>query len=760
MSQNEDEKVALSLEALPITAFRDEIVTTIRENPVTIIVADTGAGKSTQIPKYLLKEGATVLVTQPRRLAARTVSARIAWEINQELGEEVGFRTAHEHRHGPLTRCLFVTDGLALVRSLLGRGQTDVLVIDEVHEQNLNVEVLLAWAKLQLSQESKFRVVVMSATMEAEKIAAYFDGAPIMNIPGRLFPVEERDPSPDILDDVVALLKEGRNVLVFQPGKQEIQVMVEKIREQIPGIAEILPLHGELEPNEQAKAFRSYDKPKCVVSTNVAQTSVTIPDIDAVVDGGEEKRIEVRDGVEGLYLRPISLADSKQRKGRAGRTKPGIYVNHCPHREQPDYPTPEIERLLLDHVVLRLAEAGLDAAELEFLHQPNHEKIVEAKETLRALGCLDHEGAVTEMGSVIARMPVSVQYGRMIIEADRLGVVDDVITIAALLESGAITARDNERWQDLCRNEHTSDVLAQLAIVHAIYGKKHNHERLVELGIHPKAYGRFLETRKHLQEIVRPLVRNPGSTQDREAIIQCIVTGMINHLFTRVQYSRRGASYVNGTSTAMRRIDRRSVLQYDSPELLVGVPFDLNVRDRDFAELTNTINLITWGTAVTVEQLLATAPHLLRIAESEIRYEYYGDSISWTRSVYFGDRVIKTEYMVSKTHPEKQRLKAAWLADPINRRAYNLDALPEPARTPWTETQEVVPSYAPASRPAYQPVVTTHTLTHAQKRTYQCACGQTVEMGVIAYADLKSGRIKTTKLRCPKSSQEFVVSLE
>jgi len=311
---------------LPIEKFRADIVTAVEENSVVIITAETGAGKSTQVPQFLLEAGYDLVITQPRRLAARSVAERVAEEIGEELGQTVGFRTAIDRQDSSATRCLFCTDGLALVRELVGQNE-GILVLDEVHEWNENMEVLVAWVKKAIAAGSDMKVVLMSATLEAEKLSAFFDGAPVISVPGRTFPVTVQEPGMRLIDDVKTLVEQGRNVLVFQPGKQEIQDVCYAL-EQADVNAEVLPLHGQLSPPDQKLCFAHYGRPKVVVSTNVAQTSVTIDDIDAVVDSGMERRIELANGVEGLYLKPISLADSAQRKGRAGRVKPGVYIDH------------------------------------------------------------------------------------------------------------------------------------------------------------------------------------------------------------------------------------------------------------------------------------------------------------------------------------------------------------------------------------------------------------------------------------------------
>ena len=649
--------------ALPVTAFKEEIVKTVAENPVTIITAETGAGKSTQIPKYLGAAGYKVVVTQPRRLAARTVAARVAEELGEKLGSgAVGYHIAGEQVGSLDTRLLFCTDGLALVRELLGQAQAQVLVLDEVHEWNENMEVLVAWTRRRLREGADFKVVLMSATMEAEKLSAFYDNAPVISVPGRTFPVEERPAGGSLEGDVVSLVKEGRNVLVFQPGKAEISSCVAEIEQRLRGnqfAAEVMPLHGELTAEEQAKCFRRYAAPKVVVSTNVAQTSVTIADIDAVVDAGLERRVEVREGVEGLYLRPVSYADAAQRKGRAGRTHAGIYIDHCVSADRPDFPVAEILRKRLDQTVLRLAVAGLDMEELQFFHQPNLEEIRGAKRSLVKLGCLTEAGHLTAVGRKINHLPISASYGRMVVEASERGVLDDVLTVAAILEEGGITVPTPSRnrpgrpdWRRLVPEERSSDIYGQLLAYKK--AEKMSKDEMREKGIKIKSFFRVKELRRRLASAVSGRGFRFGSTGDREQILKAVCAGMVDHLYHGDYYGR----YVNGDRVG-RELGQSSLI-VGRPEWLVGKPFDLEVKGRNGMF---TLNLVEMATSVQPEWLAEVAPQLVEVKRGLYpRYDPHEDSVASVTEAYFNGMKISEELVLDPKHEEAAAVFAGWLA--------------------------------------------------------------------------------------------------
>ncbi|MDR0607600.1 MAG: hypothetical protein LBG52_04535 [Candidatus Peribacteria bacterium] len=273
-----------------------------------------------------------------------------------------------------------------------------------------------------------------------------------------------------LITTIGELIQEKRNVLVFQPGKQEIAdtiATLEQLLKRENKKAVILPLHGELTPEEQKRIYKRYNEPVIIVATNIAQTSLTIPYIDAVVDSGKERRVEIKEGVETLVLGDISQADSLQRGGRAGRTKQGIYVlcNTTPFHQLATYPKPEIQRTLLDHNYLKiLSTTGLKMEELTFFHQPPKELIEKAKNTLHILGAIDEQEQVTSLGKQLASLPVDVNTGRMIIESLKYGVTDDILKIAAIKQVGGIIAKNAKLSEQLL--DEDSDLLTHLNLYH------------------------------------------------------------------------------------------------------------------------------------------------------------------------------------------------------------------------------------------------------------------------------------------------------
>jgi len=638
---------------LPIHNYKDEILSAIKENPVVIITAETGAGKSTQVPKFLMEEGYRVVITQPRKISCTTLALRVSEEIGCQIGTRVGYRTAYERKCNNDTEILFCTDGLQLVREINNSVKTDVLIIDEVHEWNINIETLVAWTHKQIEEGWSIKVVLMSATLESDELATFYgNNTPIIKVPGRLFNVVTREDSHyRLIYNIENLIKEGRNVLVFLPGKKEIDETCDELKH---FDAVILPLHAELDLIEQEKCFLSYEQPKVVVATNVAQTSITIPDIDAVVDSGIERRVELVDNIEGLYLKDISQADCLQRKGRAGRVKEGIYIlcSDTSFEERPVFSTSEINRTRLDQLVLRLAVVGIDVTKLEFFHQPDIEVLLEAKRSLHVLGAMSSDDKVTDIGKLMAKLPVSVYTARMIVEANKLGVVDDVITIASILETNRGTIRDrNNKWI-FYTSERESDLLVELDLWNLAQGKL--AKELPEFGIFKKSFYNAREIRNKLYKSLNGLVTF-GSNGERESIKQSCIAGMIDHL-----YINNLGLYINSNSIVPRLLSKDSVVK-DSSKLIVGLPKDIQFTDR--WGYRRTINLVSMITKVNTEQLFKAAPQLVQVEEGiKPYYNFEQDSCYSTKKILFKDQLIKEEDVASPEHEKANELFIDWLA--------------------------------------------------------------------------------------------------
>ena len=606
---------------LPTLNYKDIITSAVDENQVTIVTAETGAGKSTQIPQYLAEHGYDrIIVTQPRILAARNLMQRVRSEWaerhSEDSSEIIGYRTAHERDDSGKTKILYCTDGLQMVRELTGIGTNNkqILVLDEVHEWNENMEVLIAWAKKRVGEDPNFKVLIMSATIETDSLAGFYDTSAVINIPGRYFPVEKRR-SDNLMNELRVQLDDrtGQNTLVFLPGKAEISHIQEAFAEKsLEANVPLIPLHSQLELEDQQKAFASYPDGKIVLSTNIAQTSVTIDDIDKVVDSGLERRSEVRSGVEGLFIAQISQADSLQRAGRAGRTKPGEYIlaklddMPClPFSERPEYPTPEILRKHIDRLVLRLANIGIDIEDLDFYHDPSRGAIRRAKRTLISLGAMTRDGRVTDIGRAMERFPVESSYGRMLVEVQNENelVRGQLATMIAIQEVGGIvrSSVSGISWRSLT-NEHQSDFLAQYDVFRAAIDM--NDDDREAIGIITKQIDKASEVRERLYRDLGLAMSSPEaiSNEDRSKLLRAIIAGQLHQIWF---INDRGQ--IEHTQTGdIRSLSKTTVVTRS--HLMVGAPFDLEVPMRGGSlETLHLVQDITDVSAQVLKDLLPEA---------------------------------------------------------------------------------------------------------------------------------------------------------
>lgn len=449
---------------LPITDRRDEILDTMRDHQVVVIAGETGSGKSTQIPKLCLELGRGVegLIghTQPRRIAARSIAERIAEETGSAVGGLVGYTVRFTDRVGDATLIKVMTDGILLAEIQRDRRLTryDTIIIDEAHERSLNIDFLLGYLKQLLPKRPDLKVIITSATIDTARFSEHFDNAPIIEVSGRTHPVEVRyrpledphsgepiDQPQGIADAVAELAGESTgDILVFCSGEREIRDAVDAISELNLRHTEILPLFGRLSAADQHRIVQQHIGRRVVVSTNVAETSLTVPGIRSVVDAGTARisRYHRRTKVQRLPIEPISQASADQRAGRCGRLGPGVCIRlyaEDDYQSRPAFTEPEVQRTNLASVILQMAAIGLGEVEdFPFVDPPDTRTIRDGVALLEELGAVDPQRAgtrdwLTDLGRTLSRLPVDPRLGRMLIEAERNHCLTEVLTIVAAL---------------------------------------------------------------------------------------------------------------------------------------------------------------------------------------------------------------------------------------------------------------------------------------------------------------------------------------
>ncbi|MCA3108401.1 MAG: ATP-dependent RNA helicase HrpA [Rhodocyclaceae bacterium] len=453
-------------EELPVSGKRSEIATAIQANRVVIVCGETGSGKTTQLPKLCLELGRGIegLIghTQPRRLAARSVAARIAQELNTPLGTVVGYKVRFSDKLSRDSHVKLMTDGILLAELEHDRDLSayDTLIIDEAHERSLNIDFLLGFLRGLVRRRADLKVIVTSATIDAQRFSAFFDDAPVIEVSGRLYPVETRyrppvdadeddardeDPAQPILDAVDELARDrtagsmGGDMLVFLPGEREIRETAEALRKHHPKGYEILPLFARLSYEEQERVFKPDGGRRIVLATNVAETSLTVPGIRYVVDTGvaRVKRYSFRNKVEMLQIEPVSRAAANQRAGRCGRLGPGVCIRLYDEQgfdARPAFTDPEILRTSIAAVILRMKALGLPEVEdFPFIDPPTPRAVADGYQLLTELGAIDEARRLTRIGRELARFPTDPRLGRILVAARDGGCLAEALVLCSVL---------------------------------------------------------------------------------------------------------------------------------------------------------------------------------------------------------------------------------------------------------------------------------------------------------------------------------------
>jgi len=464
----EHEKILAGRKKLPVYPYREEFLAAMKDHQVLILVGETGSGKTTQLAQYLNEAGYGELgkigCTQPRRVAAMSVAARVATEMNVRLGQEVGYSIRFENCTSPKTIIQYMTDGM-LLREILTEpdlASYSCLIIDEAHERTLHTDILFGLVKDIVRFRKDLKLIISSATLDAEKFSNYFDDASIFMIPGRMFPVDifyTKSPEADYVDAAVVTVLQihvtqplDGDVLVFLTGQEEIETAAEVLTQRTRNLGSrikeliICPIYANLPADQQAKIFDKTPKGarKVVLATNIAETSLTIDGIKYVIDTGfnKQKSFNARSGMESLVVTPVSQAAANQRAGRAGRTQPGkcfrLFTAYSFQHELEPNTVPEIMRTNMGNVVLMLKSLGInDLLHFDFMDSPPADALIRALEQLYALGALNDRGELTKLGRRMAEFPLDPMLSKAVIASEKYECVSEVLSTVAMLSLGA-----------------------------------------------------------------------------------------------------------------------------------------------------------------------------------------------------------------------------------------------------------------------------------------------------------------------------------
>ena len=575
---------------LPVSARRDDIAAAIRDHQVVIIAGETGSGKTTQIPKICLElgrgaglsaGGGLIGHTQPRRIAARSVAERIAEELGTELGDVVGYQVRFTDRTSRASRIKLMTDGILLAELQRDRDlrKYDTIIIDEAHERSLNIDFLLGYLRRLLPRRPDLKVIITSATIDVDRFAAHFR-APVVEVSGRTYPVDiryrpllelaeddeegepvQRDQTEAILDAVRELSAEGPgDVLVFLPGEREIRDTADAFDALKSDRLEIVPLYSRLSAADQHKVFSSHSSivRRVVLATNVAETSLTVPGIRYVVDTGVARisRYSVRTKVQRLPIEPISQASANQRSGRCGRVAEGIAIRLYSQEDfegRPEFTEPEILRTNLASVILQMASLRLgDIARFPFVEPPDRRNVTAGVQLLEELGAvstsLDQRPGqgvrLTKVGQRLARLPIDPRLGRMIIEAERLGCVRDVLVIAAALSIQDPRERPEEQRPQAdqlhARFTHeSSDFLTWLNLWRHVKEQQRELSSSAFRRMCKREHLNYMRIREwqdyesQLRQVGKEMkldLGHPSDTPDEDGIHQALLSGLLSHI--------------------------------------------------------------------------------------------------------------------------------------------------------------------------------------------------------------------------------------
>ncbi|KAJ5894233.1 ATP-dependent RNA helicase DHX8 [Penicillium taxi] len=573
-------------ESLPVFKFRKQLLDAVAENQVLIVVGDTGSGKTTQMTQYLAEAGygndGIIGCTQPRRVAAMSVAKRVAEEVGVELGQEVGYNIRFDNVSSPATKILYQTDGMLQREILLDPDikKYSVIMLDEAHERTIATDILFGLLKKTVKRRPDLRLIVTSATLDAEKFSEYFHGCPIFSIPGRTYPVEimySKEPESDYLDAAlitvmqIHLTESEGDILVFLTGQEEIdtacEILFERMKALGPSVPElvILPVYSALPSEVQSRIFEPAPPGgrKVVIATNIAETSITIDNIYYVIDPGfvKQNAYDPKLGMDSLVVTPVSQAQAKQRAGRAGRTGPGkcfrLYTEAAYASEMLPTTIPEIQRQNLSHTILMLKAMGInDLLHFDFMDPPPTNTMLTALEELYALSALDDEGLLTRLGRKMADFPMEPALAKVLIASVDMACSEEILTIVSMLSIQSVFYRPKEKQQQADQKKSKfhdphGDHLTLLNVYNGWKKSNFNNAWCFENFIQARQIRRAQDVRKQLLGIMnRYKHRLISCGRDTTKVRQALCTGFFRHAARKDQEGGY-KTLVEGTPVAL-----------------------------------------------------------------------------------------------------------------------------------------------------------------------------------------------------------------
>jgi ATP-dependent RNA helicase DHX8/PRP22 len=682
-----------NIDNLPIIKYLPEIAESVRNNRATVIIGATGSGKTTQVGLHLLRQGLAgdkrIGVTQPRRLAVISLANFVSELYGCEVGQEVGYQVRFDDSTMEGTQLKFMTDGILLQEAsgdpLFGRY--NVLIFDEAHEQGLNTDIGLGLVKRALAQRPDLHVVIMSATIDTGRFAEYFDNAPIITVEGRSFPIETQYLQPEEHKAAVSMCREAGpeaslpalaaykanqvhtsqgdgHILIFMPGKKEIAQTIEYLEDLGHHDWLPLPAHSEMDQPEQQRIFTETGQRKIIVATNIAETSITVDNLAFVIDSGliRQMTFDHHHGIGALRTIEHSKAGLRQRQGRAGRTRPGMYLplftesdykfGRADYREpnqveRPEYSMPEIQREDLASAVLRMIELGVsDVANFDFMNAPARGAVRNAIRALFELGAVDQDEQITSLGRKMAKLPVEPRIARMILEAQKFGCVDEILTIAACLSTNTIFTRPIgfESQADDARlrlEDDRGDLFTLLKIIPLYLKQKRKDEWCDNNFLNQHVLEEILKVRDQLRNLVewmdipitslrateQPAEKKQRRLGEYDVIGRAITAGLLQNIAAKGndrEYKRLDHGEM--------RIHPGSVLIKWMPKIIVCTEI-LEINGYTFA-----VNC----QAVEYDWIQELAPHLLKSREHNLTHPWKGHVLgTYTVSYLCGTEVAR-----------------------------------------------------------------------------------------------------------------------